>query len=419
MADFLDRSAQIQRRDIRTISLMNFENRSGKSVDMEVLFRQLTNSIVDRTDLKLVDRAYMEEYLKEQGLWFDRITEASQRADIGRLYGIDAFVHGTIRSVEDDRIICVVRMNDVETNVDIDAEKLTAVAENMEWYLPDMLRNVGPSEFRSRPLGATVTVDGEIIGETPVTHQLTNGRHEVVFSKPRYANKTIEVVSRYGQGQEVHADLELAYSDVRIVTRPAGADVVLDGESQGKSPVTDLKLAYGKIKVQASRDMYEGATKSFVVDGPTSRVHPHLQPKTKRQGDPVLAALPGGGQHYKGQHGKGWLFTLGVAGSAGFAVMNESARSSAVDDYEAAREDYLDAMTQDEMDRLFAIMEDKWSEADDKKKLRDYGWYAAGGIWALNVIDAALGWPAAEAGVTVGAAPVETGGPGVAVTVWR
>lgn len=419
VARFLGDSPQVSRRSIRTISLMDFENRSGVQLDMNLLFRQLSSSIVDHTDLELVDRAYMEEYLKEQGLWFDRITEASQRANIGRLYGIDAFVHGTIREVEDDRIVCVVRINDVETNVDIDARKLTAVAANMQWYLPTMLRNVGPSQFTSEPAGAQVAVDGKPIGQTPCSFQLSNGPHEVVFSKDRYASTTMNVVSEYGQGQRVHAKLELAHSEVRIATRPAGADVVFDGRAVGKSPIGVGRVPYGRYQVSASRDMYEGKSETVVVDGPSHEFTLTLTPKTK--GKAILYSLlfPGGGQHYKGQHGKGWLFTLGVAGSAGFAVAQEGARKSAVDDYEAAHQGYLDAFSQAEMDRLFALSQEKWDEAEDKKKLRDYGWYAAGAIWALNVIDAALGWPAADAGVAVGAAPVEMGGRGVAVTVWR
>lgn len=419
VAAFLAQSTKLKARNIRTVSLMNFENKSGQSVDMDVLFRYLTNNIVSQTDLDLVDRQYMEDYLKEQGLWFDRITEASQRADIGRLYGIDAFIYGTIRQVGEDQIECVVRVNDVETNVDIDAKKLVATAENMEWYLPDMLRNVGPSSFTSSPEGARVAVDGKKVGTTPCEFQLVNGSHEVEFSLDRYETEAISVVSDFGQGQKVHVDLKLAFSTISIATQPSGADLFVNGGAKGKAPLKGMRLPYGKHKVDASRKMFETASKSFTVDGPRYDLTIELTPKSKGKAILYSLLLPGAGQHYKGQHARGWLFTLGAAGSAGFALISENARKSAADDFEAARDAYHDAITQAEMDQYFAVMEDKWTEADDKAKLRDYSWYACGGIWLFNVVDAALGWPAADAGVTVGSAPAETGGHGIAVTVWR
>ena len=71
------------------------------------------------------------------------------------------------------------------------------------------------------------------------------------------------------------------------------------------------------------------------------------------------------------------------------------------------------------MDRYYDDMASALSTADDKEKLRDIGIVAAASIWLVNVIDAALGWPAAEAGVSLQASTGETGRHAIALTVWR
>ena len=425
VARFLGQSTKLKTKNIRTVSILDFENPGGRSVDMDALFRSLTNHIVSETDLKLMDRKYMEEYLKAQELWFGRLTEASQRKNIdnlygiGKLYGIDAFICGTIREVTDDKIVCVVRINDIEANVDIDARNLTAAAENMEWYLPNMLSKVGPSIFTSEPSGAEVLVDGQRVGVSPCKYQLSSGTHTVQYGLHDYESKSEQVVCENGRGQKVHVKLDRAISVVSFLVRPFGTDLVINGKAEGSSPLVGLELPYGDYKVQAERPMFEKMSRTLTVDSPSHEFTLELMPKSKSKAIMYSLLFPGSGQRYKGQYGKGWAFTLGVIGSAGFAVMNEISRSNAVDDYNEAHDAYLAAINQTEMDRQFVIMQDKLSKADDKASARDLGWTVCGGLWVLNVIDAALGWPAAEAGVSVGMVPQDIGGQGFAVTVGR
>ncbi len=417
---FLRGSAKLRQVGIRTVSLIDFENRSGRELDTTAMFRHMASAIVSETGLKLVDRDYMEEYLKEQGLWFDRLTEASQRKSIGQLYGIDAFIYGSIREVEPGKLVCVVRVNDVETNVDVDAEKLTGTAANMEWSLANMLRNVGPSEFTSNPSGAEVILNGQPIGSTPLRRQISNGEHEVLFSLFGYQSVTKKIHCRYGQGQKVHADLQHAYAHVTVRSVPGDAELWVNGQPQpGRTPVSGIELPYGEHHFRVKRSMCRDKSEKLVVDQPAHEFTLRMEVKTRSGAIWRSIFLPGLGQHYKGQHGKGWLFTLAAAGSGAFVYLNEGARADAVDEYEAARDEYQSAITQVGMDAAYSVMEDRWQEAEDKKKLRDIGWMALAGIWTLNVIDAALGWPAADAGVAMVPATLTDGTPAVALSFGR
>ena len=129
--------------------------------------------------------------------------------------------------------------------------------------------------------------------------------------------------------------------------------------------------------------------------------------------------VPGWGQHLEGRHGDGWGYSLLAAGAGAFLVATESARSAAVDEYEAARRRYRAALTQEEMDTARRLMTHYLEQADDKKKLRDYGWVALAGVWTFNVVDAALGRPAARAGIHAGVGRLGDGSPAVALRVGR
>jgi curli biogenesis system outer membrane secretion channel CsgG len=419
VARFLRNSHKLPEESFRTVSLMNFENPKGLTIDMDEVHREIANAIVDSTRFKLVDRAYIEQYLKEHDLWYDRLMEASQRKNLGHLYGIDAFLGGTIREVSEDRVVFEVRVNDLESTVDVDAEKMTAQAANMEWYLPNMLRNVGPTRFTSKPTNAQVTLDGAVIGATPCEKQLTNGDHAVAFRLDAYDTVDRTVTCVYGQGQLVHADLVQAHSLVSIVSRPSGADIQIGGQFKGRAPVTGLTLPYGSLSIIARRDMFKTARAEVRVCEPRHEFVVDLEPKTRSQAVLYSALFPGGGQHYKGQHNRAWLITLGAGAAGGFALLSESQRTGAIDDFGAARVRYEAAVTQADIDAAFLTMESKKDEASKKARQRDLGLYALGSIWLANVIDAALGWPTEDAGIAVRSLHLNGETTAIGLVVWR
>ena len=100
----------------------------------------------------------------------------------------------------------------------------------------------------SRPAGASVTVDGEPRGVTPLALSLTPGTHTVTIrsgSNERVLPITISA------GADVVRDLEMAEAapplaataGLSVTTDPPGAHVVVDGTPAGTSPVIVEGLA--------------------------------------------------------------------------------------------------------------------------------------------------------------------------------
>jgi hypothetical protein len=89
----------------------------------------------------------------------------------------------------------------------------------------------------SRPSGATVTIDGEPAGETPLTTHVSAGQHAVAFTKERYAFATANVDAP----GKLALDLHRPAATLHVTSTPPAADVIIAGEHRGKTPV-DVKL---------------------------------------------------------------------------------------------------------------------------------------------------------------------------------
>ncbi|WP_226667834.1 PEGA domain-containing protein [Microbulbifer aggregans] len=95
----------------------------------------------------------------------------------------------------------------------------------------------------SNPAGATVSVEGEVLGTTPLTTELIQGDRLVNISLPDYKTAEIQVPVTAGVDQTLDT-IELGAADglLNLVTIPEGASVTVDGEFRGRTPI-ELDLA--------------------------------------------------------------------------------------------------------------------------------------------------------------------------------
>ena len=89
----------------------------------------------------------------------------------------------------------------------------------------------------TRPPGASVTIDGDTKGTTPMTAHLAAGKHEVVVTKERYAAITTTTEAP----GKLALDLRRPSATLHVTSTPPAADVIIAGERRGKTPV-DVRL---------------------------------------------------------------------------------------------------------------------------------------------------------------------------------
>ena len=120
----------------------------------------------------------------------------------------------------------------------------------------------GKIRLTSEPAGASITYDGKELGKkTPYTIKKvpTDDPHEVVLVLKGYQDVTeADITVSPDDTEQVHITLRPLPGSLRIVTDPPGAEVLLDGKLEGKSPlkVKDLDRSVS-LPVLIQLDGYE------------------------------------------------------------------------------------------------------------------------------------------------------------------
>lgn len=135
----------------------------------------------------------------------------------------------------------------------------------------------------SDPPGEPVTVDGAGVGATPLSIEAAPGRRLVVVGEGPGA-RSHQVDVQAGSVSTVHLALTApaasaapappATGSLRIATEPPGADVLVDGQPSGRTPVDVSNLSAGEHQVRVTRagrsvqrsvTVDAGATASLVI----------------------------------------------------------------------------------------------------------------------------------------------------------
>jgi hypothetical protein len=169
--------------------------------------------------------------------------------------------------------------------------------------------------------GATLAIDGEVVGllPLPASLRLPPGPHQVRVSLRGYMTFEAQIEVRPGEPLELEADL-LPYAGlVRINATPTGASVAIDGRPAGVTPL-DLDVPAGDRAFRLTHPGHEDLERVVTIE-PTQRhdLEFALRPV-------ALAPAPEGAAFYE----RWWFWTLvGVAGAGAATAAALSAGGSA------------------------------------------------------------------------------------------
>ena len=90
----------------------------------------------------------------------------------------------------------------------------------------------------STPTGADILVDGETVGTTPAILEILEGQRHLMLRSVSYSDWQLELEILAGKAQTLGTiKLEPAAGLLSLSSAPSGANVTLDGEFQGKTPL--------------------------------------------------------------------------------------------------------------------------------------------------------------------------------------
>ncbi len=163
-----------------------------------------------------------------------------------------------------------------EQTVDITPGKQVLVQLKMEPGSDDRGKSI--LKVQSTVPDAEVFLDGSTLGKAPVDrHDLPAGKHFVIIRKEGYEEFKREVYLFEGQPVSLVADLR-AVGKLRMLSNPQGAEILIDGEPVGKTPLERDDIAAGDhVFTFRLKGYYDHKETISVIGGKERLVSPDLK----------------------------------------------------------------------------------------------------------------------------------------------
>lgn len=116
-------------------------------------------------------------------------------------------------------------------------------------------RITGALVIKSSTTGARVFVDDDEVGSVPLGRpiKLMPGLHSVKVTKPGHTRFMESVRIRRGRTVRLSVDLFPVKAVLRVRTAPPGARVYVAGKFLGKTPLVDVEVAPGAVRMRIAR----------------------------------------------------------------------------------------------------------------------------------------------------------------------
>lgn len=129
------------------------------------------------------------------------------------------------------------------------------------------LPRTGSLRIESEPADAIVYVDDTCqIEHTPLTIQdITVGTHNIRVEKAGFRPITRSISVEAGKTNSIHVPLSLLAGIFTVRTQPSGAEVMLDRERIGKTPIINRQVPAGKYHLRLSRPNYQTIEENITI----------------------------------------------------------------------------------------------------------------------------------------------------------
>ncbi|MEN8130563.1 MAG: PEGA domain-containing protein, partial [Pseudomonadota bacterium] len=167
-----------------------------------------------------------------------------------------------------DLVVRAERYLDYDTRINIEGKD---IRQNLEIELSPAWAEIS---FNSLPSGAAVQVNGQELGKTPLSSKLLQGEYEIQIALAGYKlrRQHLSVVANQAQ---VLPEVRLERADGRIVLEsiPTGANVTVEGNYRGQTP---LKLSLApdrKYRIALSRVGHQSVVRQIMVEADQEQRH--------------------------------------------------------------------------------------------------------------------------------------------------
>ena len=429
--------ANLTAQDTRpSVAVLDFEAKGIAVYEAETLTERLRSEISNTNAVRLTDRKLLEKILEEQGLQQSGCTTDECAAEVGQLLGAQFIISGSIGKLGNTYTIDA-KMVSVTTGAAERAKTVSYKGEisglivEMEILAWEIVGLKAPQRLLIKRGGASMDdkmtvaiLDFEPRGISTLEAQTLTDRFATEINNTGKAilvdrNSMREVMQEQGY-TEVECSSEECAAEVGAML---GVQFMISGAigKLGDTYTIDAKMFEVATGAAAKT---KNTTYIGKVDGLITEIEvlawemmgldpPKDLLKRRGGGSPVTATpafkgksrfgamlrsavMPGWGQMYSGEKTMGWAFLGGELIVAGLAFSAYSAYATANSDLTAFNQQYNistdPAQIQDLRSKILQADADQLSSNDQMTTMI----YAAGGLWAANVVHAFLTGPKAD-----------------------
>ena len=191
----------------------------------------------------------------------------------------------------------------------------------------------------SIPAGATVSMNGDVIGNTPLQQAgVACGEHEVVLTLDGHQTHTQQITAIPFEDQMISVAMEIESAGTLVVSpTPLTASVYLDEALAGEGPITLEQVAAGPHTLEVTADGYQSSYQQIqVLPDAITRLDIALEAAVSEE-----ATTP--------SSGRGRVVVAGIMGGAGLGLAGDAAWN-----YMNARQAYNDYLNISDKDKRAA-----------------------------------------------------------------
>ncbi len=161
---------------------------------------------------------------------------------------------------------------DPEATADTDPEPAAATADSAPVVQPDSC----VLTLSSNADAAMALVNGKRIGRVPLSKAVACDAKKLTLEHPRYETRSLALALHAGQESKVKAMMHRPIFQLKVLTRPSGATVTVDGHTVGNSPVSTKIRGYLYMTVKVSKPGYKTYVKRLYARNKSTTIRARL-----------------------------------------------------------------------------------------------------------------------------------------------
>ena len=289
-------------------------------------------------------------------------------------------------------------------NIDVGTHKLTLmkngylkftktlqVSPGKEVNIDCNLKQMASLNLQSIPVNAEVFLNNQKEGNTPLTLDVRPG--ESVNIKIKHADYNTwedNLALREGQTKEIKAELEKLQGLMQFTSFSKGTLVSIN-EKTFRLNKKEIRMPVGEYSIEISKPGYISKNLDLIINpDEKTKLNASLDKKTISAALIRSFILPGWGQYYQEKPVFTWLYPIAILGSGTGALIYSFNYTKKVDDYNSIRDQYLNAVDENDIEHLRKQMDDSYSEANSVQNIRNIFIISTVTLWLWNVLDTVI-----------------------------